>query len=150
MISKILLFLILVQYYKNSLLLPVFEYGKNIPTEAKDITRIIVSGDLPGEILVSAISQFVEQSAVFLVDTSYLCDWRDLKRYINMKRSVTKTYYFQKIKNQLVGCSSEAYMYRAMRFIYAHKDQADFHKIIAKRNHLNGEHSPVFYVQYSF
>ena len=53
-ISKILLFLILVQYYNNDLLLPVFEYGKIVPAETNHITEIIVSGDLPGEILASA------------------------------------------------------------------------------------------------
>ena len=42
MISEILLFLILVQHYKNDLLQPVFDYRKNVPTETKHITDIIV------------------------------------------------------------------------------------------------------------
>ena len=109
----------LVQYYNNDLLLPVFEYGKNVSTEIKHITEIIVTGDLPGAILASATPQYVEQNAAFLVDTSYLDDWWDLKTDINMKRSATKTYYFQKIKDQLAGGSSETYMYKATRFIYA-------------------------------
>ena len=109
----------LVQYYNNDLLLPVFEYGKNVSTETKHITEIIVTGDLPGAILASATPQYVEQNGAFLVDTSYLDDWGDLKTDINMKRSATKTYYFQKIKDQLAGGSSETYMYKATRFIYA-------------------------------
>ena len=109
----------LVQYYNNDLLLPVFEYGKNVSTETKHINEIIVTGDLPGAILASATPQYVEQNAAFLVDTSYLDDWWDLKTDINMKRSATKTYYFQKIKDQLAGGSSETYMYKATRFIYA-------------------------------
>ena len=78
MISKILLFLILVQYCNNDLLLPVIEYGNNVP---KHITKVIVSGDLPGEILVSSTPQYVEHNAAFLVDTSYLANWRDLKTH---------------------------------------------------------------------
>ena len=122
----------------------MFEYGKNVPTETKHITGIIVSDDLAGEMLASAISQFVEYNAIFLVDTSHLGDWRDLKPYIDLKWSATKTYYFQKIKDQLVRCISGTYMYKATQFIYAHKDHADFHKIIATVNRFNGDQLVLF------
>ena len=74
-----------------------------------------------------ASSQNVKHNAAFFIDTFYLDDWRDLQTDINMKRSATKTYYFQKIKDQLVGGSNEIYMYKATRFVYAYKDHADFH-----------------------
>ena len=128
----------------------MLEYRKNVPTETKHIIEIIVSGDLPGEIFASAAPQYVEHNAVFLVDTSYLGDWRDLKTDIYMKRSATKTYYFQKIKDQLAGGSSETYMYKATRFIHAHKDHADFHKIIVAVNSFNGEYLPLVYFHYCF
>lgn len=147
MISKILLFLILVQYCNNDLLLPVIEYGNNVP---KHITKVIVSGDLPGEILVSSTPQYVEHNAAFLVDTSYLANWRDLKTHLNMKRCAKKTYYFQKIIDQLTGYSSETYMYKATWFIYAHKDYADFHKIIVAVNRFDGGYLPLVYVQCFF
>ena len=65
-----------------------------------------------------------------------------------MKWSATKTYYFQKTKDQLLGCSRETYMFKATRFIYAHRGHADFHKIIVAVNRFNGEHLPLVYVQY--
>lgn len=77
----------------NDLLLSVIEYGNNVP---KHITKVIVSGDLPGEILVSSTPQYVEHNATFLVDTSYLANWQDPKTDLTMKRCATKTYYFQK------------------------------------------------------
>ena len=65
MISKILLFFILVQCYKNDLKPPVFGFEKDVPKETKHITDIIVSGDLRGEILASATSQYVEHNPHF-------------------------------------------------------------------------------------
>ena len=67
-----------------------------------------------------------------------------------MKWTATKTYYFHKIKDHLVGCSSETYMYKATKFIYAHKDHADFHKITATVNRFNGDQLALVYVQYYF
>ena len=67
-----------------------------------------------------------------------------------MKRIATKTCYFQNNKYQLVGCSSGTYMYKATRFMYAHKDHAYFHKVIVTVSCFNGKHLPLVYVQYFF
>ena len=96
--------------------------------------------------LPSATPQYVEHSPAFLADTPYLGDWRDLKTDINMKWSATRTYYFQKIKDQLARCSSESHMYKATRLIYCHKDDADFHKIIVAVIRFNGDHLSLVYV----
>ena len=65
-----------------------------------------------------------------------------------MKWIATKTYYFQNNKDQLVGCSSGTYMYKATRFMSAHKDHADFHKVIVTVSCFNGKHLLLFYFQY--
>ena len=67
-----------------------------------------------------------------------------------MKRIATKTCYFQNNKYQLVGCSSGTYMYKATRFMYAHKDHAYLHKVIVTVSCFNGKHLPLIYVQYFF
>ena len=41
-------------------------------------------------------------------------------------------------------------MYKATRFMYAHKDHAYFHKVIVTVSCFNGKHLPLVYVQYFF
>ena len=121
-----------VQYYNNDLLLPIVSSGKEEPPTTKDIVSMIISGDIPLEQISTATPVYVQNNVEFIVDTSRLADWRDVKYdgMAGMSRNVTKKYLYSLVNNKLELALEDEHQYKATRFVYSHKKYSDFHKII--------------------
>ena len=140
------------KYYNNDLTLPIFYEGKTSPCETKSIAELLTSKKIPTELIATATPVYVKSNVEFVVDTSYLGDWRDIKTdmIIGMVRSATKTFHFQEVDDQLISSNSETYDYKATRYVYVYKSYCDFHKVILAISKSSGDLLPLFYVQYYF
>ena len=97
------IFIIEVKYYNNDLMLPIFHEGKTLPCETKSIAELLTSKKIPTELIATATPVYVKSNVEFVVDRSYLGDWRDIKTdiIIGMVRSATKHFIFRKLMTNL-------------------------------------------------
>ena len=140
------------QYYNNDLLLPVYASGRDVSRETKSVVSLIVEGETPVPLIATATPVYVYHNVEFIVDSSKLGDWRDLKNDLipGMTRSATKTFYFMHIDDQFESCKAGDHDYKVTRFIYAHKDHPDFHKVMIVVSGKDGAMYPHVYIQYYF
>ena len=76
-------------------MLPVWESGSSVPATTKDAINIIISNP-PSQKICRAVPVYVKHNVTFLVDTSVLIDWRDIRTDLvgGLARSGTKRFYF--------------------------------------------------------
>ena len=110
-------------YYNNDLTLPVYASGNTVSCETKAVVELLVRGKLPENLIATATPVYIKKNVEFVVDTSNLGDWRDVKHdmIVGMSRTGTKTYYFASIDNDFEAADKEAHDFKATRFVYCHK-----------------------------
>ena len=132
--------------------MPIYRSGRITPCETKKVAELLIHRNLPPNIIATSTPVYVKHNVEFLVDTSCLGNWRDIKTdmIIDMVRSATKTFYFEDFEDQLSSSDVDVHDYKVTRYVYAHKKHSDFHKVILSVTRSNGEQLPLFYVQYYF
>ena len=133
--------------------MPIWESGSSVPIKTKDAANIIIFNPPSGKIY-WAVPVYVKHNVAFLVDTSALIDWKDIRTDLfgGLARSGTKSFYFDIEKeNHAVNTSEDDVTHHAKRYTYKYKSYPDFHKIFILLSE-NGSCSPfnLFYVQYYF
>ena len=87
-----------------------------------------------------------------MVDTSALGDPRDVMvdMIVDLKRTKTKTFYFNMENEMLEKTDIVSYDYKICRYIYRHTIYKDFHKIIIAVTDKNGTRLALVFIQYYF
>ena len=98
-------------------------------------------------------SNIVNKNLEFIVDTSHLLHWKDVRSDMisGLVRSGTKTIFFAGGGDNLEQVKGLNYDYRCIRYTYNHYDRPDFHKIIVAV-YVGNSTTPLphFYVQCYF
>ena len=141
-----------IEFYNGDVTLPIWKSRSSVPVNTKDAVNIIISNS-PSEKICRAVPVYVKHSVAFLVDTSALIDWRDIRTDLvgDLARCGTKSFYFYFEKeNHTINTSEDDATHVAKRYTYKHKSYPDFHKVVILSE--NGSCSPfnLFYVQYYF
>ena len=96
---------------------------------------------------------YVDKNLEFIVDTSHLLHWKDVRLDIisGLVRSGTKTILLAGDRDDLEQVKATNYDYRCFIYTYSHDDSPDFHKIIVAV-YIGNSITPLphFYVQYYF
>ena len=140
------------EYYNKDLNLPVFAKGNGTPSSTKDVVEILLN-ILDRSVVCSATPVYVRHNVEFIVDTNKLDDWKDIRTDMNacLTRSGTKTLFFKEEDGKISQSSAEKCSHIISRYIYSHRIDKDFHKvIISVRCNQNNVLLPLFYVQYYF
>lgn len=97
---------------------------------------------------------YVKHNVEFIVDTSCFNDWRDIRTDMNsgMVRSGTKSFMYQIFEGKATSSKDSKYStHLVKRFVYGHKKECDFHKVIITVKDLKTDKLlPLLYVQYYF
>lgn len=97
---------------------------------------------------------YVQHNVEFVVDTTKLGDWRDVKVDLipDMKRKATKQFYYvTDIDGELRSANQfESHEYKVTRFVYSHGQTGDFHKVIITVTEGNDGMNPLVYIKYYF
>ena len=132
--------------------MPIYGKNKKEPISTSFAVELIL-GDVPENILCSATPVYVDKNREFLVNTSNFPHWKDIRADTipKMKRSGTKTVYYNRNNNTLFSTKNASHTHEVKRFIYKHDDCSEFHKVIIGVWQF-GESKPLpyFYVQYYF
>ena len=129
------------------------EPGSSVPINTKDAVNIIIYNP-PSEKICRAVPVYVKHYVAFLVDTSALIDWRDIKTDLvgGLSRSGTKSFYFDiENENHAINTSEDDATHVAKRYTYKHKFYPDFQSIFMSLSE-NGSCSlfNLFFMQYYF
>ena len=84
------------------------------------------------------------------VGTRCLADWRDLKTDKRTEKWKTKSFYFPLSDENLDTASEDNYDYKVTRFVYIHKVNRNFHKVIILVTHYEEGNLPLVYIQFYF
>ena len=98
---------------------------------------MIISGKPADERIASTEPLYVQENAKLLgkTGTGCLADWRDLKVDKRMENSKTKSFYFTINDKNLDTASEDNYDYKVIRFVYIHKVNRNFHKVLILLTH---------------
>ena len=67
-----------------------------------------------------------------------------------MEKSKTKSFYFTMNDENLDTANEDNYDYKVTRFVYIHKVNRDFHKVIILVTHCEQRNLPLVYIQFYF
>ena len=92
---------------------------------------VIINEEVDPKKMASAPPVYAEKNVTFIVNTSSLPDSRDvmLDMISGLKRTKTKTLYFNVNHGILDKADKLCYEYKVCRFIYCHQIHKDFHKV---------------------
>ena len=82
-----------IEFYNGDVTLPIWKSRSSVPVNTKDAVNIIISNS-PSEKICRAVPVYVKHSVAFLVDTSALIDWRDIRTDLvgGLARSGTESF----------------------------------------------------------
>eukprot|EP00112_Aurelia_sp_Birch-Aquarium-sp1_P016585 Seg3779.2 transcript_id=Seg3779.2/GoldUCD/mRNA.D3Y31 product="hypothetical protein" protein_id=Seg3779.2/GoldUCD/D3Y31 len=126
-------------FYNNDQQTPVYRKGDRSPCGTKDISSLIITGNVPINKICTVNPVFINHNVTFFVDGTKLSHWKDCLSDILGKWKHTKTKAFHyRCENERNGklepISQDAFgspeTYHSQRFIYQHKEASDFHRIV--------------------
>eukprot|EP00795_Rhopilema_esculentum_P005595 gene5595-10800_t len=142
----------LILLYNEDPTLPIYAKGRSQPCSTAEVAELLIIG-VKSELICANTPIYVKNNVEFVVDANSLNDWRDIRADMNcgLQRSGTKSFHFDFSEGKAFTAYKSNSTHVATRYLYVHKTNSDFHKVIVSVKHLESDKTlPLFYVQFYF